>query len=48
MATKKRSFTSKEEEYFQDISDVSASSNASLQGVITVSPMQERGKSATQ
>ena len=47
MAGSKRCFSSKEAECFHDISDVSTSSNASLQGVVTVSPMRKGGKSAT-
>ena len=47
MAGSKRCFSSKEAECFHDISDVSTSSNVSLQGVVTVSPMRKGGKSAT-
>ena len=41
MAGSKHCFSSKEAECFHDISDVSTSSNASLRGVVTVSPMHK-------
>ena len=46
LCSRKRSFSNKEAKCFHDITDVNTSSNASLQGVVTVSPVHKGGKSA--